>query len=423
MKLRYDKSITVAGLGVFPWARLGPERWLQNYIIASAYGWDVAHVAGAPRVLVPGKTWTSRPTTQALVDDSTMLEQLVALKGYDYLPYKPVAVPEPLQQRKFLITDQSLAKRIENKATFRQLFEDDVRFPAFRILERASISRDTEGLEKILQGKSIVILQDEQLSGGKGTYKVHDLSSLNTALDALERLKSGTYVVVSEYIEQAYERSVQCCVTRYGVFVGPLQKQIVGHALLTNALPGSDQFCGGEIGGDDNFLAAYGQIRNFAMTIGNRLAGMGYKGIFGLDCLVNGQGDVFVLEVNPRLTGMTPLLTMLYRDERDIPFYLLHILELGTYDYTIEDRASGVPARGGMLVQHHQGAGRFSLTDTPASGVYLPDDVSLHHKAVRFDDTDDHQLLLQCYAPPKTILPIGTKLFYSFFQQINSGPI
>src|SRR5256886_5243806 len=84
----------------------------------------------------------------------------------------------------------------------------------------------------------------------------------------------------------------------------------------------------GEISPADPLQAVYPEIKQYALGIGQRLQELGYRGIFGLDCLVDPSGRVYVLEINPRLTGLTPLLTMLYRENQDIPFYLLHILEL-----------------------------------------------------------------------------------------------
>ena len=51
MHIRFDDDIKIAGIGLVPWTRLGPERWLKDYKIASLYGVDAALVPHLPGVL------------------------------------------------------------------------------------------------------------------------------------------------------------------------------------------------------------------------------------------------------------------------------------------------------------------------------------------------------------------------------------
>lgn len=424
MKVKFNKDIRVAGIGIVPWLRLGPERWIENYRIASLYGWDMGGIPGAPTVSALADQTEMLPDLEKLNTASllqspefrTML--LSRFPGYSFMTYKPVDPPKELLDAgcTFLFTDQRLSRQLENKAAFRQLFHEEIPFPAYDVIKRAAISATGESFRALMRGRDTVVVQDEQLSGGRGTYIVREPADLERALAAFEALDSGTHIVLSDYIADAHERSVQCVVTKYGVFVGPLQKQIVRHPLLANmAVREGDRFCGGELAVDDAYKGSYPVIRDYAERIGRRLQELGYRGIFGLDCLVDDSGDVFVLEVNPRITGMTPLLTMLYRGEQDIPFYLLHLLELAKVEYTLSDwHVDPNPPEGGLMILHSQKPGAVIIRETPRSGSYDVDGNFLAKQYRLETQSADTRLLVQRYTPPNFKTKPGGRLISVF---------
>ncbi|HBK80362.1 MAG TPA: hypothetical protein DDZ83_11975 [Nitrospinae bacterium] len=70
------------------------------------------------------------------------------------------------------------------------------------------------------------------------------------------------------------------------------------------------------------------KIRENTLSIGEWVADMGYKGIFGVDFVVHG-GEPYALEVNPRLLGTTQLMTELeLRDNPRPPTMYWHLAEL-----------------------------------------------------------------------------------------------
>lgn len=428
MKITFDATRKLAGIGLSPWSRLGPERWFEHYAIASWYGWDMA---GSPDVPAVYAVTDEQPTLllSTGLDTATLLaspffQQLIVhkLPQYDLFTYKPVEAPVAFRKAglRYVSGDAALAARLENKARFRRDFQDmRLPFPSYTIVERSSLQANTETLQRILGNAESVIVQDVSLSGGRGTFVVHDQETLAQALMAIERLGGGRYVVISRHITTGHERSVQAVVTRYGTFVGPLQKQLIDHPLLVH--PNNSRFCGGEVGADDLCEAAYPEIRRYALAIGERLHSLGYKGIFGVDYLVDDMGRVYVLEINPRITGMTPLVTMLYREGHDIPFYLLHILELSDLEYQISDMSlDPTPPTGGLLVMHAQENELKQLRSSITSGLYSLDDVSFIRQQAYFPvkSTGSH-LLAQQYTPPGALVKPGGQLSTLFID----GPI
>ncbi|HUO61983.1 MAG TPA: ATP-grasp domain-containing protein [Candidatus Bathyarchaeia archaeon] len=419
MKVSFDATRKVAGIGIVPWTRLGPERWFANYKIASLYGLDVA-VEGAPQVIAMNALSEvvnlPRLNTQSMLNNQTFRDLLIQnFSDSDFLTYKPIEVPEELQAHgmRFLENDQQLAKKLENKAYFRTHFSPlGIPFPEYTIYEDHSLEPTAEALEKLLAGRDEVIVQDAALSGGKGTHTVRDMPTLTYAFDALRDLGSAGTLVVSEKINPAHERTVQCVATKYGVFVGPLQKQIVANPLLANMeVPNGDKFCGIEISRSDELLGTYPVIKQYAETIGKELLDMGYRGIFGVDCLVSEDGQVYVLEVNPRITGATPLVTMLYREGKDIPFYLLHLLELMGADYEITDPTIDPEySEGSLLMFHAHNKTPAKVAQNLRSGLY-DDSLTYIKEAMRLDEGSGRQVLVQRYISPDfTVKPGGRTL-------------
>ena len=421
MKIQFDNQVRIAGIGLVPWTRLGPERWFANYKIASLYGWDLYDVPGAPRVValtdtssMPQLAKLNTPSLLGEPDFQKLLDQEFA--GYQFMTYKSVVAPQgslPAGSR-LLSGDLELAARLENKAEFRQEFADlGLPFPKYKIIERSTLQPDAASLDLLLEGRDEIIVQDEILSGGRGTFRVTDVVSLAHTLESIAEMGGGKRLVVSERVKAARERSVQCVATRYGTFVGHSQKQIIAKPLLANLnVHDGDRFCGGEISPDDSLRKVYPEIRKYALAIGERLVALGYRGIFSVDCLVDQQDKVYVLEVNPRITGMTPLVTALYREGKDIPFYLLHILEIAGLDYTItDDTVDPTPPAGALMVLHSLQDVATQIVDSPHSGLYTLEGLTYEGRQYRLPARDgQQQLLVQRYTPPNFHIKPGGRL-------------
>lgn len=422
MRIDFNASLKIGGIGIVPWPRLGPERWLPNYRIASLYDWDVDMTSG-PRVYslmrAGARPGFAKNNTPSLLKDKGFQAMLKThFSDYKMMTYKPVdtsrlSLDVPI---KFLSGNEVVAKRFENKAFFRERMSSlDVTFPSYRIIETAYLLENMSQELASGLGKPFV-LQDVELSGGKGTFIVRDTASLRKAHTALRAGKSSQ-VVLSEYIDEFRERTLQGVVTGHGIFVGPLQKQIVRDPVLANldSVEG-DKFCGVEIGFADSCKFAYPEMKRLTQVIGNELQRDGYRGIFGVDFLVGKDSNVYVIEVNPRITGATPLLTALY-DEGDIPFYLLHILELAGETYGVSNlHTQGISGSGSLLVIHAQNNETARIVRTMSSGVY---NKNLQYVApsVSFCDIRSDQIILQQYAAPMHDLKPGGRIFYMYLKE------
>jgi hypothetical protein len=424
MRIIYDTSIKLAGIGMVPWGRLGPERWLPAYAIASLYGWDmpagygprvvaladhVAQLPQLPRINTP--SLLKEPEFQAMLDRE--------LSGYDLLVYKPAEIPAALAGRKFLTTAPSYTETIENKAVFREMFGNDIRFPAYIIASRDDLKPDQESFDRLMAGRSRMIIQDEQLSGGKGSFIIDSFESYCTVIAALDQLSQHQRVVISDVVESPREVSVQCCVTQYGVFVGPLQQQVVNHPELAGSAVGGDKFCGVQIAASDQDTPLYKDVEAIARKVGERLQKDGYKGIYGADFLVSASGELYILEVNARITGATPLITALVDQDAGIPFYLLHLLELGDYPYNIEGTPAPFVRQGSLLVLHTLETTLQGIEHMPQSGTYRLQQGQLLRvsDSVSLEDIVDDAFIIQEYMPPGMKIKPGGRMALVLFAE------
>ncbi|MEX1112334.1 MAG: ATP-grasp domain-containing protein [Candidatus Andersenbacteria bacterium] len=299
----------------------------------------------------------------------------------------------------FLITNitgkvQSLAEKLgvpllANPVSFRRLFENkagvreidslQALFPRFDIQHRSQLL-EPERFEQLASKFSLPFVvqnESEQLSGSRGTAIIRSHQDYETFFKHMHG-RGGDRFVVSEYIAgQPY--SVQGCITASGIYWGPIQRQIVSDLWLS--LPGFSQFCGGVWGEAGLDEAAFYAIAN---QIGAAMKQQGYKGIFGIDFLLSEDGKPYAIEVNARLTSMTPVLSMMQNKQGIPPLLLLHVLEHARVPYALHNQEEyrqkvqqSLPLS--YVVLHNRRPYSVRNAGSFRSGIYTFEDGSLQY--------------------------------------------
>ena len=115
--------------------------------------------------------------------------------------------------------------------------------------------------------------------------------------------------------------TVEAVATRHGTLVGPLQTDITGFAEVT---PYKGGWCGNDVfvGGLDKERKA---VIRMAQKLGDRLYKAGYKGAFCMDFLIDTDTrEVYLGEINPRVSGASPLTNLITSTYGGCPIYLFH---------------------------------------------------------------------------------------------------
>jgi hypothetical protein len=255
-----------------------------------------------------------------------------------YVMYSPMDPPYAINPLAYLMNSPTIAHAYENKRYFRDEFAGLIRMPEYEICYMKELDR-AAAYKELQQKYGWFMLQDEESSGSKGTYAIKSADDYVEAIKLLKKFSRGRTIVVSKFVK-GEAASIQVCITKYGIFSGGIQKQLIDSKYLSNnKIEGANKWCGGEVGVDYPDIV-YHQTQEMASVVGSELSSHGYKGIFGLDLIITPDYEVYAIEINARLTGYSHIISDMQLQNGTIPFMLLHALELGNFDYKVTDQTT-----------------------------------------------------------------------------------
>jgi hypothetical protein len=216
------------------------------------------------------------------------------------------------------------------------------------------------------------VVQSAFGDSGKTTYFIDSEDDYQRIAQAIE---SQEMVKVMRRV-RCVGAAIEACATRWGTFVGPLLTEMIGQESLT-PYPGG--WCGNE-----NYAAAFThdqrqQGQQKARAMGDALYQRGYRGTFELDFLFDlDTGDIYLGELNARVTGVTALTNTSEFSQQNIPLFLFHLLEFdGAVDldmdvdaFNAHVLAHGSTGVSSQLILKHTEASLQMIEQAPASGVY-----------------------------------------------------
>lgn len=318
-----------------------------------------------------------------------------------FLLYTPLDPPYPVNPLIYIMNSPTIAHAYEHKRYFRDEFADLINLPEYVVKRLDDL--DDEAFHELQASWGKLVIQEVESSGSKGTFIVDTLDKFHMAMTNLRKISYSGTVVVSKFIEGT-SCSVQVCVTKYGIFTGGLQRQLVDSPYLCNTdLPDVSKWCGGELGGSYPEILKH-RTQEIATIVGSELASHGYRGIFGIDLIVTPQDEVYAIEINARLTGYTHILSDMQYAKRKIPFILLHTLELGNFKYEVDD-AESLPTMSSLddaysyLILANQVDGSQTMKMDIKNGIYRVDGKKLTYVTGSFsveDLPDENHVIIFC---------------------------
>ncbi len=210
---------------------------------------------------------------------------------------------------------------------------------------------------KRLGPEFVVQLPDISQGGGRGTFFVRSPEGYEQLKERLkEEIWRGVKIAsvsIHRYV-QGIPASVAVCLTRNGVLTSRLQRQLIDLSYC-RTFPEDGIFCG-HVWDEGRWPSGIVRAaRDQVERIGRYLWDRGYKGILGIDFIIDeGNEEVYPLEINPRFTGAFPMLSLLYLKAGKIPLEVFHILEFLDVKYEIDVEALNedysTPIRGSHLL-------------------------------------------------------------------------
>jgi biotin carboxylase len=259
------------------------------------------------------------------------------------------------------------------------------------VLARVSSYADLQALAEQAGLGSRWVIQTAYGDSGKTTFFIACEADYNAVA---QQIQAQDKVKVMRWL-RCVGTAIEACATRWGTFVGPLLSEMIGIESLT---PYRGGWCGNEVD-----QVAFGadvrrQVQQKSQAMGDALYQRGYRGYFELDFLLDiDTGEVFLGELNARISGVSALTNMSDYAMAQIPLFLFHLLEYDpAIDLTLdvaqfnqamqEQGAQGVSVQ---LILKYTGAELQHLTQAPVSGVYaLQDDGTLQFEAASVNRRD-----------------------------------
>jgi biotin carboxylase len=380
-----------------PFNLLGIDRWVRSFAYINYYD---SFEGGHPNVFVPRQV--APPTFDSIEEICNYL--LANKEVVDHVkargPGKAVFLMFDDETERLAagaglevaFPPAALRRRLDSKIVTTQL-GDEAGVPSVpNVLGRASVYGD---LLKLAAGAGIgtdLVVQTPYGDSGQTTFFIaseddwheHETQMVGQELKVMKRINCR-------------EAAIEGVITRHGTLVGPLMTELTGYPELT---PYGGGWCGNDVFAGALSAEHRRQARAYTQQMGERLRQEGYRGYFELDFLADmDTGDMWLGELNPRVTGASSMTNVTAVAYGDMPLFLFHLLEFLDVDYEIDvDELNAGWAQPSAIDEWSQ----FILKDTadvvelitfaPPSGIWKLDPSA--HGGISFvrGETDWHSV-------------------------------
>lgn len=237
-----------------------------------------------------------------------MLKTLLVKNNYKVMFYSPTLAyslmksnPELKENIVCLNTNKTL-KLLNDKITTRLWMSKYM--PVLPYVLLAGKDCHFINIKKYFSNYTQFVIQDTNSSGGLGTFLMNN----ENYEDVFSQLEKEKLYLVSYYVTPSFSTNVHILVADEDIIVFPGSVQIIEEYKNNLIYSGADFVNYKYIKKEYKDV-----IYSYAKQIGSLLKGIGYKGICGIDFLVNNDRIYFV-EINPRFQASTILLNLALND-------------------------------------------------------------------------------------------------------------
>jgi len=250
-----------------------------------------------------------------------------------------------------------------------------------------------------------------------GSQDTHIIYSRRDLEDVTKNYPSDMKAKVSKFIHGIPAATIVVATAR-GPLVNAPYFQITGEPHLTQGEEGNRLlFCGGNYRHKGKLSdKAKDKIIKIGQSMGNELYNKQYQGIFGLDIMIeDGTDEVYVLEINPRLSGTTMSTNLLASKKNQLPLIGMHMAEylrcipesfdMEEYQKEIQDQTDFA-----FFFPRYRGGELTQIKEAPTPGIYkykADGKVEFVKEAYNFDDlpNKDHFLVTRIWPRMKNLPP------------------
>jgi len=333
----------ILGASVYGFERLGPEEFFSDYQLLSLYQSKETDLIKKDLPIFCleekiGKRIRPRNASSLLCHPETQ-KYLRNFKNPTILLYKSSRRIEELSRKlnfNIAISPSHFGKQLfEDKIKFREIAQKigvpptPGRTISFSFLKNSSFSSLKE------EFGFPFVLQHPRRGGGKGTFFIKDEEDLKIAKKTLAN--PPTQKVIAAKFVKGPTPSITGCITRFGVLSTRPQYQICDVPILYQRPDGAGLFCGHDWSASVFSQKILKEAKEIVEKVGNYFKSQGYKGIFGLDFILDEKEQkLYLTECNPRLLGSMPTLHMVQIANGESPIIAFHLLEFLSIPYDID---------------------------------------------------------------------------------------
>ena len=269
---------------------------------------------------------------------------------------------------RYLGNNWKLNRELENKIKFNEILKE-LEIPS---AESEIINADKIDYQKLKNkfGENFIVQLPRGFSGNS-TF----LATPQDKNPFLAKERSGEdvnrKVKISKFIKGP-TITLNACLLKSGLLTSRPFYQVTGEKKLNRNLLGS---CGNDFAIDLKLdKKALDKIYSYTKKVGGHLKTLDYKGIFGLDFMIDENNqEVHLIEINPRLTASIPVFTKLQIKNNELPFLALHILEFLELDYFRDTQCLwtlGVQHNFSQLILRNTINSPVKISQSIPSGIY-----------------------------------------------------
>jgi biotin carboxylase len=314
---------------------LGVDRWLRNFFYVNYFdSFEGSH----PRVFVPKDRGhrefkSMEDVCNHLLGHKEVLERIekggpggkAVFVMFDDETEKAAAAAG----LEIAHPSAELRHRLDSKIVTTQLGNEAGVPSAPNTLGRATSYEELAALAQSAQLGDDLVVQTPYGDSGKTTFFIR--GERDWARNA-EDMVDQELKVMKRINNRAL--AVEAALTRHGTVVGPLMNDLIGHPELT---PHRGGWCGNDIFPGALSPEDTERARTLTRKLGDRLRAEGYRGFLEVDYLVDvDTGELYLGEMNPRISGITSMTNATAAAYADIPLFLFHLLEFLDVDYEID---------------------------------------------------------------------------------------
>lgn len=201
------------------------------------------------------------------------------------------------------LNSEILLQQLDNKIIARSWAKEHVNVVPFKILTINSCLSELQSNKKLAG----LVLQYPDSVGGEGTYIISPSFTDEDMTKYFKYFPKDTFFLVSPFLKDAISATCHIIVYEDNTLVFPIgiSKTIISDKIIQRPIyQGTEYRIQNLI--KQNIIK---KIRNVIKNIGRQLATIGYRGICGIDFMVN-DNDIYVMEFNPRFLGSSFIIDM-----------------------------------------------------------------------------------------------------------------